>query len=580
MPPLILPLAAANGTTIAMFIPMLLAEGLTAEFTRSLPLVVTIALSVSLVFALTITPLLCARFLRPRPSQASDARIRRLAKGLGKLAIRRPTVTMVMAGAGVAMAALGMATIDQEFFPPADRQEFVISLHNEVGTHMDAVDEAARRVESLLAEEPDVEVSSTFVGRTVPSFYYNMLPSITAPHRADILVRANRQSAVASLSERIRYRAAAMLPDTVVVAKPVSQGPARPAAISVRIANPNIEELDEASRVVRRAMMAQGLVGVRDDLGGGAGGIRVHVDDAAAARLGISRHDVGTALLAMSRGVTVGNLRRDGEVLPIDVRTRRSAALSVDEILSAHVATRGAGSPVPISQVATSDVQWRPAAVHRYNRQRVAVVNAEVPAGRFAHASANSLMNALDQLPLANVELDITGSTEAATEANLAILRVFPVGAVILLMILIMEFNSFRKVGIILLTIPLAAIGIVPGLLLSGLPFGFMSVLGAMALIGIVVNNAIVLLDAVGTLQGHGMATREALQEAVRERARPIVLTALTTIVGMLPLALSGASLWPPFAWSVMSGLATSTVLTLLVVPAAYLLTDSREARA
>ena len=168
------------------------------------------------------------------------------------------------------------------------------------------------------------------------------------------------------------------------------------------------------------------------------------------------------------------------------------------------------------------------------------------------------------------MKVSFGGDAEGSGEANAEMMRNLPMGLLLLLGVLLAEFNSFRKVAIIMVTVPLAAAGVVPGLLIGGQPFGFMSLLGVIALVGIVVNNAIVLLEVVDSRRQAGADMAEALQDAVSRRIRPILLTTATTVAGLLPLALSSSTLWPPLASAMISGLISSTLLTLVVVPALY----------
>jgi multidrug efflux pump subunit AcrB len=168
--------------------------------------------------------------------------------------------------------------------------------------------------------------------------------------------------------------------------------------------------------------------------------------------------------------------------------------------------------------------------------------------------------------------IEVAGAAEKSSEANSALFRALPFGLGLLVAVLLLEFNSFRRVAIILVTVPLAITGIVPGLLVGREPFGFMSLLGVFALSGIVVNNAIVLVDRIDCMRTEGRQLEEAIAAAVNQRTRPIILTSATTILGLLPLALSDSNLWPPLAWAMISGLIGSTGLTLLVAPALYLL--------
>jgi multidrug efflux pump subunit AcrB len=163
--------------------------------------------------------------------------------------------------------------------------------------------------------------------------------------------------------------------------------------------------------------------------------------------------------------------------------------------------------------------------------------------------------------------MQLGGDAEGSGEANTAILKIAPLGAMLLLVFMLIEFNSFRRLGIIMMTIPLAAVGIIPGLVISGSPFGFQSLLGVIALTGIVVNNAIVLLDAIDTRLHDGEPLRDAVDAAIRDRTAPVLLTTLTTVLGLLTLAFSASTLWPPMAWAIISGLLMSTLLTLLVIP-------------
>ena len=171
------------------------------------------------------------------------------------------------------------------------------------------------------------------------------------------------------------------------------------------------------------------------------------------------------------------------------------------------------------------------------------------------------------ELPV-GVSLEFGGKLESSGDANLAIFSAMPVGIVLLLVFLLMEFNSFRRLAMVLVTVPLAATGVVPGLLLSGNPFGFTALLGVIALAGIVVNNAIVLIDVIDRKLEAGSDLTDSIADAVARRTRPILLTTATTVAGLAPLTLTESTLWPPLAWSIISGLLASTVLTLLVVPA------------
>ena len=186
---------------------------------------------------------------------------------------------------------------------------------------------------------------------------------------------------------------------------------------------------------------------------------------------------------------------------------------------------------------------------------------------------------AAEPLPV-GVELVEGGAQQSSGDANEALFNTLPLGIILLLFFLLLQFNSFRRVGIVLITVPLAVAGVVPGLLITGYPFGFMAMLGVVALAGIVVNNAIVLIDVIDQHLQRGQAPEEAVAAAVARRIRPSLLTTATTVAGLLPLTFTRSTLWPPMAWSIISGLIASTLLTLVVVPALMKLVLSKRAHA
>jgi multidrug efflux pump subunit AcrB len=226
---------------------------------------------------------------------------------------------------------------------------------------------------------------------------------------------------------------------------------------------------------------------------------------------------------------------------------------------------------VPLSQIARLESAWRPAAIKHRNSRRVVTVSSQLANGvSFSEVLADFIPRLRGIALPEDIEIDFGGEAEGSGEANSALMTSLPIGMLLLIGVLLAEFNSFRRVGLVLMTVPMAAAGIIPGLLIGNQPFGFMSLLGVFALIGIVVNNAIVLLEVIEAHRKDGADVETAVKEAVARRIRPILLTAATTVAGLLPLAFSESTLWPPLAFAMISGLMASTLLTLAVLPAAY----------
>ena len=291
----------------------------------------------------------------------------------------------------------------------------------------------------------------------------------------------------------------------------------------------------------------------------------------------MTRDDLATTLYGRTRGLSVGEIYMGEDPIPVVVRSSAGERLAPESLESIDVAGSD-GRLVPLSQVARLETSWNPAAIKHRDRRRVVTVSAQLGEGVPFSQVLTELQLRLEHLELPEgIEVAFGGDAEGSGEANSALMKSLPIGMLLLLGVLLAEFNSFRRVALILTTVPLAAAGIVPGLLLGNQPFGFMSLLGVFALVGIVVNNAIVMLEVVEARRKSGADVKTAVREAVVRRIRPILLTTATTVAGLLPLALSESTLWPPLASAMISGLIASTLLTLVVLPAAYRLVFDRQ---
>ena len=561
------PLGASTGTTLAAFAPLLMAKGGAADFTRGVPVMIMLTLSVSYLLAISAVPLLAARFLKPRKNIHKD-RLIGLASYLGGLVYRHPG-RLITAGALLVVISLGMTPfMAQQFFPNADRPRVIVEMYMPEGTDQARTAEVAAVLEQAIRTRPEALEVHRFVGFTGPSFYYNLQRSPQAPNRARLVVRTPTLADTTDLVKWIRHEAARSLPELDITAGILGQGPPRPAPVEVRVFHPDDNARARATEQVYSILRGvEGTVDVRHDLDIGVPSIAINVDDATAARYGLTRADVAQSLYGQSYGAVAERYRQEDDPIPIVLRSREGTSLSLSRLLSVNT-YNDQGDAIPLSAVATVETTWEPAAVYLRNGVRVNTVSANLEEDYSFSQALDGLYAGLDQNPLpAGTRLDMGGDAEGSDRANSALLTAAPIGMLLLLFFLLLQFNSFRRVGIILLTVPLATVGIFPGLVLSGSPFGFQSLLGVIALVGIVVNNAIVLLDVMDRELERGRAIADAVRTAVERRTRPILLTTATTVAGLLPLAFSSSTLWPPMAWAIISGLLASTVLTLLVIP-------------
>ena len=562
------PLGASTGTTLAAFAPLLLAKGGAADFTRGVPVMIMLTLSVSYLLAISVVPLLAARFLKPRRNAEAD-RLIGLARFLGGLVYRHPRRLIA---AGILLVAMSLAMtpfMAQQFFPNADRPQVIVELFMPEGTDQSRTAEAAADLEQAIRTRPNALKIHRFVGFTGPAFYYNLQRAPQAPNRGRLVVTTPALEDTTEMIRWIRTHVNEKMPELDVTVGVLGQGPPSIAPVEVRVYHADdqarthaVEQLFSALRLV------EGTVDVRHDLDIGVPSIAINVDDATAARYGLTRADVAQSLYGQSFGVVAERYRQEKDPIPLVLRSQEGTSLPLERLLSVNI-YNDRGQAVPLSAVASVETAWEPAARYLRNGTRLNTVTANLLTGYSFSQALSGLGLALEDNPLLEgTRLEMGGDAEGSGDANGALLTAAPIGILLLLFFLLLQFNSFRRVGIILLTVPLATVGIFPGLVLSGSPFGFQSLLGVIALVGIVVNNAIVLLDVMDRELENGENIHEAMRKAVVQRTRPILLTTATTVAGLLPLAFSSSTLWPPMAWAIISGLLASTVLTLLVIPA------------
>lgn len=573
------PLGASTATTLAAFTPLLLAKGGTADFTRGIPVMIMLTLSVSYLLAISVAPLLAGRFLSP-VARPGKAHMTALGSRLALLSERAPRL-MVLLGVGTVLFSLALTPFMKlQFFPNADRPLVVVELFMPEGTDQQRTEDVAANLERDIRQQPNVQSVHRFAGSAGPSFYYNLLRSPQAPNRARLVINTTDLAATEGLISWVRDHVAATLPELDVVASTLGQGPPRVAPVEVRLYHhDDRQRIAAAEQVFALLKTAEGAVDVRHDVDLGVPVLTVDVDDASARVYGLNRADVARALNTRSLGQTIEQYRQERDPIPLVLRSPEGTALALDRLLSTQV-FNATGEGIPLTALARIDVAWQPAAIRQRDGVRTYSVTAGLEQGTSFSQVLDQLRAGLVDNPLpSGTRLEFGGDSEGSGDANTAIFTTAPVGLLLLLFFLLLQFNSFRRVGIILLTVPLASVGVFPGLVLSGSPFGFQSMLGIIALVGIVVNNAIVLLDVIDQRLAEGRLLAEAVSDAVMRRTRPILLTTATTIAGLLPLAFSSSTLWPPMAWAIISGLLASTVLTLLVVPAVCRLALKGEVR-
>jgi len=581
-----IPLLTSSLTTAAAFLPIYLAKSSTGEYTAPLFKVVTIALLCSWVLALTVTPLLAVTFLKvkskPRETRFDTPFYRRYRSAL-LVGLRRPWLALAGVVGLLILAFMGMGRLPFVFFPPSDKSTFTVALEMPLGTAIERTEEVARVINDFVARElrvsderPEGVVNwGTWIGEGAPKFELAYNPEPPSPNYAFLLVHATSRETLLDQIPLLEAFCRETFPDLEVTAHPLGMGPPIEIPIEVRLSGDDTETLFEiVDRVRAHLRSVPGTKSVRDNWGLRTKKLVVRIDEPRALRAGVTNEDVAVSLQTVLSGIETTQFREDDEVIPVTLRSVAADRQDLGKLETLNVYSQATGRSVPLKQVADVEVEWEPSRIFRRDRLRTVTVESDVEAGTTAAAVTAQLAPWLDEESKGwnlGYVWALGGENETSTKANESIVVNLPLVGLIILMLLVWQFNSLRKPAIILLTIPLALIGVSFGLLVARQYMGFMPFLGIISLAGIVINNAIVLIDRIDIEIGeNGLAPAKAVLAAAQRRLRPILLTTATTVGGLLPLWLSGGAMWEAMAVAIIFGLIFATALTLGVVPILY----------
>ncbi len=329
---LAVPLLGATATTLAAFIPMYISQGVTADFTRTIPLIIMLCLTASFGYAMLVTPVLCRVVLKPAPSR-QESHLVRLGYALADYALRYSRCVALMALLLMGVVLLLGTRLEQQFFPSADRNQFVVDLKLPEGSHLLATERASRVMEDILLEQESVVRVTSFMGRSAPLFYYNIILTPFSPQFAQLVVETKHIHDVNPLLDHVASAAARLLPGVEVVNRKLEQGPPVQAPVEIRLFGADFQDLHAAATAVSELLT--GLAGARDvrhDMSPGSPTIRLHIDDAAAGRHGLSRDDVSRMLLGRTRGLEIGELYLDDDPIPVMIRTSLGEHLDIEAL--------------------------------------------------------------------------------------------------------------------------------------------------------------------------------------------------------------------------------------------------------
>jgi multidrug efflux pump subunit AcrB len=582
------PLLIASLTTSAAFLPIRLAESAVGEYTGVLFSVVTITLLVSWVLALTMIPVLCVRFLKPKPiEEPFNSRFYRFYRRTILSILRHPIVSISVAVVGFFLGIQLFSLVPQIFFPTETSNFFVAEFTFPPGTSIRTTEAMIEDMDEFIETElfatedqPGVTHWASFISTTPPRFTLGYNPNAPRPRFSETMLSTTNAEIVPELMERLETYVTERYPDVRPYVRPLGNGPPVNKPIEVRIGGKDIDRTFEIADSVKQWLNDRDDTrNVGDDWGPRVKKLVVAVDGDSARRAGVTNEDVATSLQTFLSGFETTKYREDDKTIPVVLRSLAEGRRNIERLSTLSVFSQD-GSTVPLTQVATGELEWESSEILRRDLYSTITVDSDVVPGVTAFDVIAEMTPWLEEQKKEwgiGYRYEFGGEVEGSGDANASIAAKLPIAGMVILMLLVWQFNSLRKPTIVLATILFALVGVAIGLVLVdlvGLPggyFGFMTLLGIVSLAGIVINNGIVLIDRIEIEKDeNGLAPPHAVIQAAQQRFRPIMLTTATTISSLIPLYLGGEGMWQPLAIAIMFGLAFSTMLTLGFVPLMY----------
>jgi multidrug efflux pump subunit AcrB len=569
------PLLISSITTIAAFLPLFLLSGSSGEYAFSLAAVVALTLGGSWISALYILPALTVWFIgggtASRNEVAPPSRMQQLYASTLRSALRLSPIVLAGCVVLVVLAVTQFGRVPKQMFPLSERNQFLIYMNMPDGTDISQTEARALEISKWLGDKaanPEVASHILYVGDGGPRFYLTLTPVSPDPASAFFLINTKDYEGAVRAADRAWNYLYTNQPEARFKIKRLAMGSVESGIVEVEISGPDSDRLLTLGERVRS--LFQAAPGIRDnddDWGNKIIKVVIEIDQDRARQLGITSEEITQLLNTYFSGSAVSIYREGDNLIPIVLRTGAYTSERLEGLTSATFAKNG--GLISLAQIAKLKPGFDFARIRRKNQERTLTVSARstsLTAGNLSGAIRPSL----ETLDLnGGYHLSIGGELQKSAETNQKLVAGFPIALGIMALAIILQFNSFRRTLLTFLSIPLILIGIPFGLLATGQPLSFFGTLGIISLSGIIINNAIVLIDQID-IERANLDLRGAIVAASEKRLRPILLTSATTVLGLAPMAITGGALWQPMAVLMMSGLAIASLLTLFFVPAGY----------
>jgi multidrug efflux pump subunit AcrB len=577
-----MPMLTGTLITAVGFLPIGIAKSSTGEYTFAIFGVTVMALVLSWLVSVYFVPYLGTVILKVKPHDAGDGPhelfntpFYNTFRKTVNWCVEHRWVTIGIMLLTFALGIFGMGRVQQQFFPDSARSEILLDVWYAEGTSFASNERTTKRIEDRLLQESGVQTVSTWVGSGVPRFYLPLDSIFTQSNVSQFIIVPKDLK----LREPLRIKLPALIaqefPEVRARVKILPNGPpvAYPVQFRVVGGDPSVLRVraDEVKAVMRASSNTRG---VNDNWNESVKTIRLEVDQTKARALGVTSQSIAQASKTIFGGTTVGQYREGDKLIDIVLRQPLEERNAITDVANAYLPTTS-GKSIPLTQIAKPIFTWEPGVMWRDNRDYSITVQGDIAEGLQGATVTAELLPALRKLEadwkakgMTDYRIEVAGAVEESSKGSASIAAGIPIMLFVTFTLLMLQLHSFSRAMLVFLTGPLGIAGVAAALMLSGRPFGFVALLGVIALMGMIQRNSVILIDQIEQDRAVGVPVWEAIVESAVRRLRPIVLTAAAAVLAMIPL--SRSVFWGPMAVSIMGGLIVATVLTLLALPAMY----------
>ncbi|MFN4264399.1 MAG: efflux RND transporter permease subunit [Aquabacterium sp.] len=571
-----MPMLTGTLITAVGFLPIGMAQSGVGEYTFAIFAVTAAALLISWVVSVYFVPYLGQWLLKTKPKVSGDEDLYDTPfysrfKALVNWCVTHRWITIGLTLAALMGGFFGMSKVQQQFFPDSSRLELLVDLWMPEGTPFDATEAVAKRVEARMMREEGVESATTWVGAGWPRFYLPMDQIFPQSNVSQMVLIPKDAPTREALRKKLPEILSAEFPEIRGRVKLLPNGPPVPYPVQFRVVGDDIQTLRQFADQAKTILRAHpDMVGVNDNWNESIKTVRLELDQAKARALGVTTQSVAQATRVLTSGSIIGQYREGDRTLDIVLKQPQSERETLSALENAYVPT-ATGKMVPVLQVARPVLKWEPGVLWREGRHFAVTVQGDVRDGVQGPTVSKAVwpqMQALQAKMPVGYHIELAGTAEESSKGQGSIFVNVPVMLFITFTLLMLQLQSFSRALLVFLTGPMGIAGVALALLVSGRPFGFVALLGVIALMGMIMRNSVILIDQIEQDRAKGVPAWTAIVDAAVRRFRPIVLTAAAAVLAMIPLTRS--VFWGPMAVAIMGGLIVATALTLLALPAMY----------